>query len=252
MFDYTGCDTCKSVVTISSESFGGKERKVRYCLNGECFEARLKAASEKFNQAEAEKQAKKPKAGKAPKATKGRLSYSDYNEIRSSEIDTTECKSCPNCVVDTDGELTYSSNKGARLCVNPSCYRGKISARSRVRNKAVRATVVRVEEATKEHLQGREAGLTLPELRFIHKWIGERADHKAMPKATRLLSTAKDLEDSILNCIVLDELAPIRYSHSESRIQQLQKHAPFKVKKAPKTPDKKNAKAKKKAKGKSS
>ena len=248
-FDYTGCDTCRSAFEVSADTFrGGRsaKEKSRYCLNGECFEVRLKAAAEKFQQAEAKKQAGNAKGGKAAVVPKGKLGYGDYKEIRSSEIDTAGCKGCPNYAADKEGKMTYHGEKGLRLCLNPSCYRGKISAKSRVRNKRVREAVIRTEEASRNYLQKREAGLTFEELRYVHKWIGDKVTGKARPKATRLLETPKDLEDSIIYCILQDELAPIRYSHDEYGLQQLHKHLPFKTPKAPKAKDKKSMKPKRK------
>lgn len=138
--DKTGCETCKDIVRIKEDG----HEKQRYCLNGDCWQLKLKEAEKKYELAEAEK-VKNIGNKKVVDTTK--LKYDQHNDLSDywCKFDRTECSSCENCKKDQNKKL---------VCLDPVCYTKKQKAYQRAENKKARAEAEKVWAALDDMLAG--------------------------------------------------------------------------------------------------
>lgn len=236
-FDFSDCDTCKTLITLPGEDGKSKDRT---CLNKLCFAERITAAREKFAETQ------KDKVSKATVVNTDKMNYSQYRELDNATFDTAVCKDCENHKMQKPRYAKFGKDRNEleEICLKPSCFQGKTAQRTRVRNVACREELALIEESLKQYLDSRPSGFTSTELRFIV----HRVDISRSPKKGASL---KDLEGQLLRHVMDEELRDFKYNLNLARLRQVQCEWPFKVKrkKAEHPASKKKVQEKRKKKG---
>lgn len=132
------CANCPNKVTVK-----GKYRETEYCKDKTCFEKKQEAADAAGSKADPSTGSKKDK--KPPKAPKvnddGVVSlknrnYETYNVLRPERLDMTGCEGCEfNQLASHNGKKDEDT---LNYCFNADCFRKKVSAFSRDRNRLER------------------------------------------------------------------------------------------------------------------
>lgn len=218
-FDFSACDACKSVITVSGEDSKSKERS---CLNKTCFAEHIAAARGKLAETQKEKRSK----SELVNTEKMKLSeMRDYRRLDDATFDKSVCKDCPNHKLQKPRYARFGKDKDEleEICLKPSCFQGKTAQKTRMRNVACREELAFVEESLKQYLESRRVGFTWTELRFV----AHRIDDSRSPKKG---ASIKDLEDQLLRYVMETELRDFKYNLNLAHLKQVERDWPFVVK----------------------
>lgn len=264
-FDFSGCDKCVHVVQVESDH--SSKDKDRICLNRSCYADRLNIAKRKHEESikqerEEVRQELEKKLGKKIKSVSvdtSKLQYDKYTTFYSKEFDITDCKGCEFYKLEKGRNATLDGEKDPRrVCLKPSCYRGKKSQKTRETNKICRAAIETSELSLEEYLKSRSKGFTTGELQYICGRIarlvpGSYGRYDDVNEAKKAAKTEpSELESTIMRLLVKEELGPIRSMLSMESLKKAQGSWPFKVtkEKTPEPPKAKKVQEKRKKKGK--
>ena len=190
------CAVCDKKMSIADP--WGNHKKEPRCLDEKCWKAK-QAAAEKVAEAKAAEKLEKAAAG-AKVITK--LDYNQYEHLekRYGDIDNPgECKTCPK-------RALYKSqydDKPEIVCLNPNCYRGKKSKKTRELHKTEReqdkALTARLVEIAGKTCKNRRGALLVATRRMLQMSHNAEADADiSLFLSSVPVTPKKRIEDDVL------------------------------------------------------
>jgi len=190
-FDLKACEDCKDAVMVANP-WGDRKKELR-CVNRDCYEKKQKAAVAAAAKREAATIAKK--VGTAKVLTSKDISYDKYATLKGKysgnyKHDLANPEECDKCkhkalYAGRDADPTDLET----ICTNPSCYRGKKSAKTRAVHKDEKA---------------QELSLTEKLAKDVQKFKKNR--HGALVVAAKMLMAGLRASGDFMVCKMLPDL----------------------------------------------